>query len=132
MFNLPVILTHVAAVVLSLQSSTTTVNAPATAVRTQTTPQGTNTQVKAPAGTTVNQTPAGATVTAPGTTAVGNKQGTNVNAPYTTVKTNNQNGATSVRAPGTAVDVAAGGATRVVAPYVGAINVPGGRKMLRL
>lgn len=41
-------------------------------------------------------------------------------------------GATSVRAPGTAVDVAAGGATRVVAPYVGAINVPGGRKMLRL
>lgn len=92
MFNLPVILTHVAAVVLSLQSSTTTVNAPATAVRTQTTPQGTNTQVKAPAGTTVNQTPAGATVTAPGTTAVGNKQGTNVNAPYTTVKTNNQNG----------------------------------------
>lgn len=31
-------------------------------------------------------------MTAPGTTAVGDKQGTNVNAPYTTVKTNNQNG----------------------------------------
>jgi len=117
------------------QTSTTSVNAPTTQVRTQTNSQGqTNTQVRAP-GTAVSQTPSGVAVKAPGTTAVANNQGTAVNAPLTTVRTNNQNGATSVRTVGTAVDVAPNGATRVIAPFVGAINVPGtnaaGRKMLR-
>jgi len=107
--------------------SSTTVNAPTTAVRTQSTPQGTNTQVRAPT-TTVSQTPAGAVVTAPGTTAVGDKQGTAVNAPYTTVRTNNQNGATTVSAPYTAVRAAPGGATNVATPWANVV-VPSGRKM---
>lgn len=68
-------------------------------------------------------------VKAPGTTAVANNQGAAVNAPGTQVRT--AGGATSVRAPGTTVDVAPNGATYVTAPFVGAIAVPSGRKMLR-
>lgn len=120
-------LTRVSAYLCHSNLQTTQVAAPA-GTRVNQTPG--STQVAAP-GTRVNATPGGAAVTAPGTTAVANSQGTAVSAPGTAVSTNNRNGATSVRAPGTSVNVAPGGATTVTAPFVGAIRVPGGRRMLR-
>lgn len=88
--------------------------------------------MKAP-GTTAVSTPAGTSVTAPGTKVTqDNASGTTrVNAPGTSVVNDKAAGYTVVNAPGTQVATnQATGATEVIAPFVGRISVPGRNRKL--